>query len=61
MPGLLLKAVGRQWNSDRAGINCDPERGNSFVRLSFAGPISDIEEALRRIGTWLPGQKGGGS
>jgi aspartate/methionine/tyrosine aminotransferase len=43
------------------GIDCDPERGNSFVRLSFAGPISDIEEALRRIGTWLPGQKGGGS
>jgi aspartate/methionine/tyrosine aminotransferase len=33
------------------GIDCDPERGNSFVRLSFAGPISDIEEALRRIGT----------
>ena len=34
----------------------DPERGGSFVRLSFAGPTSDIEEALRRMGAWLPGQ-----
>ena len=32
------------------GIDFDTERGNSFVRLSFAGPTSDIEEALRRIG-----------
>jgi aspartate/methionine/tyrosine aminotransferase len=38
------------------GIDFDPERGGSFVRLSFAGPTSDIEEALRRMGTWLPGQ-----
>jgi hypothetical protein len=36
-------------------------RGGSFVRLSFAGPTSDIEEALRRIGPWLPSQRGGGS
>jgi aspartate/methionine/tyrosine aminotransferase len=28
-------------------------RGGSFVRLSFAGPESDIEEAVRRIGAWL--------
>jgi aspartate/methionine/tyrosine aminotransferase len=39
------------------GIDFDPERGGSFVRLSFAGPTSDIEEALRRMGVWLPGQK----
>jgi aspartate/methionine/tyrosine aminotransferase len=38
------------------GIDFDPEHGGSFVRLSFAGPASDIEEALRRMGTWLPGQ-----
>jgi aspartate/methionine/tyrosine aminotransferase len=42
------------------GIDFDPEHGGSFVRLSFAGPTSDIEEALRRMGSWLPGQKGGG-
>ncbi len=38
------------------GIDFDPEHGGSFVRLSFAGPTNDIEEALRRMGTWLPGQ-----
>ncbi len=35
------------------GIDFDPVRGDSFVRLSFAGPPSDIEEALRRMGRWL--------
>ena len=35
------------------GIDFDTVRGDSFVRLSFAGPTSDIEEALRRIGSWL--------
>nr|WP_205875057.1 pyridoxal phosphate-dependent aminotransferase [Mycobacterium gordonae] len=38
------------------GIDFDPARGNSYVRLSFAGPTSDIEAALRRIGAWLPSQ-----
>jgi aspartate/methionine/tyrosine aminotransferase len=38
------------------GIDFDPEHGGSFVRLSFAGPTSDIEEALRRMGAWLPRQ-----
>ncbi|OBB66651.1 pyridoxal phosphate-dependent aminotransferase [Mycobacterium sp. 852014-50255_SCH5639931] len=35
------------------GIDFDTTHGNSFVRLSFAGPTGDIEEALRRIGPWL--------
>ncbi|MGV9800838.1 pyridoxal phosphate-dependent aminotransferase [Mycobacterium sp. NPDC003449] len=35
------------------GIDFDTARGGSFVRLSFAGPTTDIEEALRRIGPWL--------
>jgi aspartate/methionine/tyrosine aminotransferase len=35
------------------GIDFDTVRGGSFVRLSFAGPTGDIEEALRRIGSWL--------
>lgn len=38
------------------GIDFDPARGNSYVRMSFAGPTSDIEAALRRIGAWLPSQ-----
>ena len=35
------------------GIDFDTVRGGSFVRLSFAGPTADIEEAVRRIGAWL--------
>ena len=35
------------------GIDFDTVQGGSFVRLSFAGPTSDIEEALRRIDAWL--------
>jgi aspartate/methionine/tyrosine aminotransferase len=37
------------------GIDFDTARGGSFVRLSFAGPTEDIEEALRRMGSWLRG------
>ncbi|MEB3063796.1 pyridoxal phosphate-dependent aminotransferase [[Mycobacterium] zoologicum] len=36
------------------GIDFDTERGNTFVRLSFAGPTADISQALHRLGTWLP-------
>jgi aspartate/methionine/tyrosine aminotransferase len=35
------------------GIDFDTTRGASYVRLSFAGPTNDIEEALLRIGSWL--------
>lgn len=35
------------------GIDFDPVRGGSYVRLSFAGPTSDIDEAVGRIGEWL--------
>ncbi|GAY19157.1 aminotransferase [Mycobacterium sp. shizuoka-1] len=35
------------------GIDFDPVRGGAFVRLSFAGPAGDIDEALRRLGPWL--------
>ena len=35
------------------GIDFDTARGGSFVRLSFAGPTSDIDEAVTRIGDWL--------
>jgi aspartate/methionine/tyrosine aminotransferase len=35
------------------GIDFDTVRGSSFVRLSFAGPTSDIDEAVARIGSWI--------
>ena len=35
------------------GIDFDTVRGASSVRLSFAGPAADIDEALRRLGPWL--------
>lgn len=35
------------------GVDFDTVRGGSFVRLSFAGPATDIEEALRRISAWV--------
>ena len=35
------------------GVDFDTAQGNRFVRLSFAGPTADIEEALRRMGPWL--------
>ena len=35
------------------GVDFDTRRGHSFVRLSFAGPAGDIDEALRRLRTWL--------
>lgn len=35
------------------GVDFDTVRGGASVRLSFAGPATDIEEALRRIGAWL--------
>ncbi|ORB84372.1 aspartate aminotransferase [Mycobacterium kansasii] len=36
------------------GVDFDTWSGDSFVRMSFAGPTGDIEEALRRMGSWLP-------
>lgn len=35
------------------GIDFDTMRGDSFVRLSFAGPTADIDAALCRLGPWL--------
>ena len=37
------------------GIDFDTQRGGSYVRLSFAGPTGDIEEALSRIGGFVGG------
>jgi aspartate/methionine/tyrosine aminotransferase len=35
------------------GVDFDTVRGGAYVRLSFAGPTSDLEEAVRRIGAWV--------
>jgi aspartate/methionine/tyrosine aminotransferase len=35
------------------GVDFDRRRGKSAVRLSFAGPESDIVEAIRRLKAWL--------
>ncbi len=36
------------------GIDFDRARGHRTMRLSFAGPIADIELAVDRLGAWLP-------
>lgn len=38
------------------GVDFDITRGHSYIRMSFAGPTNEIEEGLRRIASWLPGQ-----
>jgi aspartate/methionine/tyrosine aminotransferase len=35
------------------GIDFDTARGGSFVRMSFAGPATDLDEAVKRIGGWI--------
>jgi aspartate/methionine/tyrosine aminotransferase len=34
------------------GVDFDPERGNRFVRFSFAGATDDMAEAVRRLRDW---------
>lgn len=35
------------------GVDFDPDRGNRFVRFSFAGRTQDMAEAARRLIRWL--------
>ena len=35
------------------GVDFDPERGNRFLRFSFAGPEAEMAEAARRLQAWL--------
>jgi len=35
------------------GVDFDTVRGGSFVRLSFAGPTTAIDEGIHRLGSWL--------
>lgn len=36
------------------GADFDAERGNRFLRLSFAGSMEDMEKAVERLSRWLP-------
>ena len=35
------------------GVDFDPDRGRSTLRISFAGSNEDMHEAVRRIRNWL--------
>jgi aspartate/methionine/tyrosine aminotransferase len=37
------------------GIDFDPVNGNRFIRFSFAGTTDTVDEGLRRLAGWLPG------
>jgi aspartate/methionine/tyrosine aminotransferase len=39
------------------GIDFDPVDGHRFIRISFAGATADVDEGLRRLGAWLPGNR----
>ena len=39
------------------GVDFDPERGNHFVRFSFAGTHEDINRAAERLIDWQGGRK----
>ena len=38
------------------GVDFDPQRGNRFVRFSFAGPTEEVAEAARRLIAWKGGK-----
>lgn len=35
------------------GIDFDPVHGGEYVRFSFAGATEEVQEGVRRLGTWL--------
>lgn len=39
------------------GIDFDPQRGNRFVRFSFAVSTAEVIDALDRLGPWLESQR----
>ena len=39
------------------GVDFDTVHGSRFVRLPFAGATAEVEEAIRRIGGWLPARR----
>jgi aspartate/methionine/tyrosine aminotransferase len=39
------------------GIDFDPVDGDKFVRFSFAGSMANVDEGLRRLASWLCGNR----
>jgi len=37
------------------GLDFDADRGNRYLRLSFAGTMQHMEKAVERLARWLPG------
>ena len=35
------------------GVDFDPQRGQNFLRLCYAGARDEMREAVQRIGDWL--------
>jgi aspartate/methionine/tyrosine aminotransferase len=52
---FCLRLVEETGVSLAPGIDFDPERGNRFVRLSFAVSTEEVERAIERLRVWLPG------
>lgn len=43
------------------GADFDRQRGHATLRFSFAGPVTQMEEAMDRLGGWLHGREGKGA
>lgn len=39
------------------GVDFDPVRGHQFVRFSYAGTLTDVEEATHRLAGWMASRK----
>jgi aspartate/methionine/tyrosine aminotransferase len=50
----LLRATGV---ATAPGIDFDPVEGRHFIRMSFAVATPEVEEALRRMSSWLAGAR----
>jgi len=35
------------------GADFDHDRGAQYIRLSFAGSTTSVEQAIKRLGGWL--------
>ena len=51
---FCIRAVEETGVALAPGIDFDVERGQQFVRFSFAVAPAEIDEALQRLGPWLP-------
>jgi aspartate/methionine/tyrosine aminotransferase len=52
--GLCHRLLADTGVATAPGVDFDTVDGGRFLRLSFAGAPSEVEEALSRLGSWLP-------